>query len=318
MAHYTTALSASQSSGLLFGTTNYALASSLATGAILAEVSGGIAGLVGSAAGSALLWDGVSAFQDSSRAWALATTSTIGIQLANTTAATVGTTIQYSPALSLVGSAWDTDGAVSVTERWRIENRPVNGNTVTSALHFLRAQDAGAFTSVVNITSSGSVFANGILRSNSSFIISGNENIASGIGVTDNIYNVGARPILLRSTTTDAASATCIAVCYDRNAASVTNAATMRLTSFGWTNNSDVYAELAAVYCDGAVEGVGLRAKGDLGAGVASTTTITNATVADGASDATLGKAPAAAARSGWLKIYVGTTAVCVPYWAAA
>lgn len=43
------------------------------------------------------------------------------------------------------------------------------------------------------------------------------------------------------------------ATVYDRNAASITNAATMRLWSCGWTNNSDAYTELAALYTDGSL-----------------------------------------------------------------
>jgi hypothetical protein len=57
---------------------------------------------------------------------------------------------------------------------------------------------------------------------------------------------------------------------------------------------------------------------GDLTVGASSTVRLTNATVSAGSSAATLANAPAATAQSGWWKIYVGTTAMVVPYWAAA
>lgn len=68
------------------------------------------------------------------------------------------------------------------------------------------------------------------------------------------------------------------------------------------------------------VYGLSFIARGDSG-GVASATVITNATVAAGSGNSpTMIKVPAsaAAAQAGWMKIYVGTTAYVVPYWAAA
>ncbi len=73
----------------------------------------------------------------------------------------------------------------------------------------------------------------------------------------------------------------------------------------------------ALVACSGRIYGLCLDATGDPG-GTANRTTLTNATVAAGGSAATLINAPAAAAQVGWIKIYVGTTAYVVPYWAAA
>jgi hypothetical protein len=106
---------------------------------------------------------------------------------------------------------------------------------------------------------------------------------------------------------------------YDRNAASITNAATMRLRSFGWTDNADSHTEVAAVYCDGLVEGTkGIRASGDRGNGTASTTTLTNATNAPDDTQAVLGNYHvngSAGTFTGWIKVWVGTTAAYIPYW---
>jgi len=63
--------------------------------------------------------------------------------------------------------------------------------------------------------------------------------------------------------------------------------------------------------------GNGLRVGSDAG-GDASSLTLVNATVAAGSNPPTQINAPAAAAQTGWLKIYIGTTAYAVPYWPAS
>lgn len=66
---------------------------------------------------------------------ALGTTLTNGHYLKNSTAATVGTQLQYSPALTLEGSAWQTgSGGFSQTDDWYIWNQPQAGSaTATTA-----------------------------------------------------------------------------------------------------------------------------------------------------------------------------------------
>ena len=125
---------------------------------------------------------------------------------------------------------------------------------------------------------------------------------------------------IVHANRTDGANNVCIALIYDRSAASITNAATMRIFQAGWTNNSDVFAELFAGYADGHFWAAkALSVAGDLGAGIASTTTFTNATVAAGGVGApTFINPPNAVAQQGWLKVYVGTTAYVLPYWNAA
>jgi hypothetical protein len=64
--------------------------------------------------------------------------------------------------------------------------------------------------------------------------------------------NSTSRPLILyNDERVDAVDAVVIASVYDRNAASITNAATMRIHTFGWTDNSDTYGELAAVFANG-------------------------------------------------------------------
>lgn len=196
-----------------------------------------------------------------SRAWGIATTSTAGIVLANTTAATAGVPVQYSPALQLDGTASDTDaGPASVIEHWRIENRPVSATTVTSALHFLRAQAAGAFTSVCNLSSVGAgAFSSSVSAGSFSaggLTLYGNVESSTGLGVAQMIYSVwyAGNPIIIRhADRTDGAANVVIANCYNRNAALITNGATMFNSLVSWTNNAAAISHMISGYYTGAL-----------------------------------------------------------------
>jgi hypothetical protein len=226
---------------------------------------------------------------DASKAWGIAAVSTAGLTLANTTLATVGVPIQYSPALQLSGTAYDTDGSVSVTEKWRIESRPVSGAVVSSELQFLHAQGVGAFASAGSLSSAGAfaattaVFATSV---DASGIRLGVSDLATGLGATLYMRTLaGDYPMaLVHLNRTDGVSNIVIASVYDRNAASITNAATMRIHSFGWTNSADAFTELAYVRADGAfVCATGSLSTGILPAGMATdfgmATTVTTDTL---------------------------------------
>ena len=60
----------------------------------------------------------------------LGTTSTDGLVVQNTTAATGGATVQISPRIKLLGAGWDADDSVSRNTRFFAEVLPVSGNTV--------------------------------------------------------------------------------------------------------------------------------------------------------------------------------------------
>jgi hypothetical protein len=61
-------------------------------------------------------------------------TTTNGLVLTNTTAATSGTTEQYSPALVLSGAAWKSAStAASQTDSWSIQDQPVTGSSITAS-----------------------------------------------------------------------------------------------------------------------------------------------------------------------------------------
>lgn len=84
--------------------------------------------------------------------------STTGLLLANTTPSVIGRLIQYSPALQMTGTAHDTDDNVSREVHWRIENRPVNGNTPGSALNILYAYEAGSYVPRMVLYSNGRLY----------------------------------------------------------------------------------------------------------------------------------------------------------------
>lgn len=272
-------------------------------------------GFAGSAQGSIPTYVG-STFVDSVRAWAIGSTSTTGLALDNTTAATAGDTLQFSPGLMQAGAGWDTDDLVSRGEDWMTEVRPTSGAAVTSVFHFLRRQDAGAWGSKAYITSAGVLYGLS-LQAYGAYLR--NKDNLTGLGTTTGIDISHDSPlILLHTNRTDGASNVVAATVYDRNAAAITNAATMRF-SWGWTNNVDTYTELASIRLDGAIIGQELRAAADLG-GLANHNSLTNVTLAAGANGPTFINVPGtgAAAQVGWIKFYVGTTAYAVPYWAAA
>lgn len=87
----------------------------------------------------------------------LGTTSTDGVTLTNTTAATGGATVQISPRLRFRGNAWDT--AASQTVDFFIENLPATAATPTGTLKFLYSLNGAAATTPMSLTSAGAVSA---------------------------------------------------------------------------------------------------------------------------------------------------------------
>jgi hypothetical protein len=93
---------------------------------------------------------------------ALATTTQIGLQAINTTAATVGNQ-QVSPALQFTGRGWKTDAtAGSQSADIRIFNLPVQGTAnPTGSLLFQFGVNGGAFSTFLTLTSGGNLTATG-------------------------------------------------------------------------------------------------------------------------------------------------------------
>lgn len=194
--------------------------------------------------------------------WAIGTTPTDGLTLDNTTAAALGAQ-QYSPAIHLGGNCWETTGGTSQSVDWRIYNVPVQGATATTTLYFDSSVNGAAYVNRATLTTGatfttsylvGTAVASGVI-SGSAVALDGYYDRSTGLGTAGGLYQyAGDYPLTLVSTSrTDAASAKVFVSCYDRNAASITNAATMRIHSFGWTNNADSFTELAYVRADGLI-----------------------------------------------------------------
>jgi|GEM_PF-6008398 len=90
------------------------------------------------------------------------TTSTDGFVLENATAATVGTTEQYSPRFRQRAHAWDTDGSADTWDFWQ-EVVPASAAT-TSATWYLRSSKNGAAaTDTFWVSSGGNIYASGAI-----------------------------------------------------------------------------------------------------------------------------------------------------------
>ena len=85
-----------------------------------------------------------------------------GLLLQNTTAALVGTQVQYSPPIRQRGTAWDVDGSVSNTVDFRQFVRPIAGNDVTGALDFQASINGGAYSTILSFLNDGTVGINAL------------------------------------------------------------------------------------------------------------------------------------------------------------
>jgi hypothetical protein len=88
----------------------------------------------------------------------IATTSTDGLMLQNTTAATNAVKQQYSPRIDLTGTAYNSTGAVSQTDKFIIENQPQTvAGTTTENLVTSSSIAGGAFGQVSSLSSGGTL-----------------------------------------------------------------------------------------------------------------------------------------------------------------
>lgn len=90
----------------------------------------------------------------------IANTSTDGVFIENTTAATVGVQIQKSPAIHFKGSVWNTTSVSSNATEWQVYGRGLAGTNPVAVLNFDSSLNGGAFANRLRIGSDGSVGAN--------------------------------------------------------------------------------------------------------------------------------------------------------------
>jgi hypothetical protein len=195
----------------------------------------------------------------------LGITTTSGITLANTTAAGAGAPAQQvSPALVLEGQGWKTDtGGASQSVQAYVDLLPVQGAAApTGTIQWKFKVGSGALSaSMMSLLSSGALSV--VTLSTGGGAISCTSNaylgqIIAGLGTTYGLGGGASVPLIVGSPRTDGVGNIVTAFVYDRNAATITNAATMRW-SWGWTNDADVYGELASINCNGDFYNVGVH-----------------------------------------------------------
>lgn len=209
-----------------------------------------------------------------------------GLVLRNSTAAANGAQ-QYSPSIFLAGQGWETTGGSSDEVAWRITNVPVQGTAAASKLMFASSLNGAAYSDKVSLGSggdllwetdgSGNIGASvatrpGVVYSRA-FVCSGagatgselmtgvfaNYNASDNLGLGEgyiHFSNNNNLPLVLyqqEGSRADAANKLVMASVWDVNAASLTNAATIKLHSFGWVNNANAYQEKVSVRADGAI-----------------------------------------------------------------
>lgn len=216
----------------------------------------------GSTAGSLLSWDGSSAYNDTSRALALGTTTAVGALLSNTTAATVGAQQQYSSAMQWLGCGWITDsGGSSQTVGWRSYVKPGTGSTAAApTLVFeYRTTTAGSWTEGAQMTSSGdfkapggitagSGLAAGIVSMGTKGRVFSQTNVGSGLSTTGGIESTSNPGVCFVKSLTDGAAVRAWATAWYTLSAT---APAGKLHSFGWVNNGGAFVESAYIAGNG-------------------------------------------------------------------
>lgn len=91
----------------------------------------------------------------------IAVTSTDGLILQNTTAATVGVPVQQSPRLRLRSNVWDTDDLVNKTNDFWIESVPVSQAAPSGVLNFAVSLNGAATIYPMILTDTGSITITG-------------------------------------------------------------------------------------------------------------------------------------------------------------
>ena len=192
----------------------------------------------------------------------LTTTSTNGLTLRNTTAATALVPVQMSPRTLFRGNAWDT--AANETVDFFIENLPATAATPTGTLRFgyslngasavfpllLTSAGNGTFGSNVRVGASNA-FQFSTTRSQISSSADGNLNLASAAGTSTPITNLtnGAAIVELYTTATITSgfSTTAPSIVGKANAFAVTIAATPGVT--GTVAFNGTYTNIPSCSC---------------------------------------------------------------------
>lgn len=191
-----------------------------------------------------------SEYNDSIRTWGVGAGSSDGAGLINLTASTAVAPEQTSPTFFIGGTAWDTGALVSRSEEWGIEVDTDSGAAVGSIIMFNRRQDAGAWATLFQCSSTGiftgpvTITASDYLRAGANFMFRQGHDWSTGLGTNDSVRTTDDRVVeIINAGRADGVGNIVHSMSYDVDAASITNATTMRLLSLGWTDDVDTYNE---------------------------------------------------------------------------
>lgn len=85
----------------------------------------------------------------------IGTTSTSGVRLENQASATAGTTVQKPPRFSQSGHVWDTGAVATRVQDWSLDTVYTSGNPGSAVWTFNYQYNAGGYTSLMNLSSTG-------------------------------------------------------------------------------------------------------------------------------------------------------------------
>jgi len=106
----------------------------------------------------------------------LASTPADALVITNTTSATAGTTLQYSPDIHWHGAAWNTTSTASQSIDFRAHVVPVSSTTVAGNWQLQASLNGGSYATVLTVSSVGTVTIPAQLSVTSTVTLSGNLN----------------------------------------------------------------------------------------------------------------------------------------------
>jgi len=200
------------------------------------------------------------------------TTSLVGLELYESTAASAGATVRHSPAIVFTGRAWNTTDSASNTINWKNEVRPVSGTTTSGSLYWSFDNNGGGYGDVMSIgynatlTCYGQIAITGALAGNGGLTAVGSLSMSrAGITTTSyiglNLVNSSASligtplrysPAIVQSARAwDINDAVDTTINFKSEVIPVSASVTSGRLSYSFDNSGGGYTERMALYSDG-------------------------------------------------------------------